>query len=249
MATQRTANPCKGVRFPPRPPFEFELDFLSGIALVSHLTRAGTMIADTQRQMMVDGQIRTNEVSEPALLEALYSVPREQYVPENAQAIAYSDKEILVAGGHALLTPMVLAKLIQALELSSGNKVLDIGGATGYGAALMTHMGAKVVRLEDAAFAQSGSDNVQFIAGDLAKGDAALAPFDAILINGAVDSVPADLLAQLGQGGRLVAVVGRGRSGKAVIYSRNGAAYSSRNLFDASAPALAAFAKPAEFVF
>jgi len=107
------------------------------------------MIAETQRQMMVDGQIRTNEVSNPALLDALYAVPRESFVPLSARSVAYVDREIEVGTGRFLLSPMVAAKLIQALDLREGDNVLDIAGGSGYSRAIMERMGAHVTMLEN----------------------------------------------------------------------------------------------------
>ena len=208
------------------------------------------MIAETQRQMMVDGQIRTNEVSNPALLDALYAVPRENFVPQTAQSVAYVDREIEVGAGRFLLSPMVASKLIQALDLRSGDKVLDIAGGSGYSRAIMRLMGAKVTMLENVPPESSIFERANDAAhGPLNEGFASGAPFDAILINGSVDFVPKSLLAQLGNGGRLVAIVGQGRSGKAVLYERNGETFSMRSLFDASAPFLREFEHVVDFAF
>lgn len=208
------------------------------------------MIADTQRQMMVDCQIRTNEVSDLALLQALYSLPREEYVPKSMQDVAYSDREIEVGQGRFLLSPMVLAKLIQALELRAGEKVLDIAGGNGYGAAVMTSMGAHVLTLESAVFeAAPGVDGAERMVGPLERGAPDKAPFNTILINGSVDIVPDTLLSQLNLGGRLVTVVGRGRSGKATLFERTGDTFAQKLLFDATAPFLKEFQKVAQFAF
>lgn len=208
--------------------------------------------------MMVDGQIRTNEVSDPALLEALYTMPRELFVPEAASAIAYSDLEISLGHGRALPTPMVAAKMIQALSLVPGEKVLDVAGGTGYSAALMASMGADVVALEDSAelanAAHANFDRLSLSAARSLKGaldgsEIQGALYEAILINGAVDDVPSALLNLLKDRGRLVVIVGHGRSAKAVQFERRANDFSSRNLFDAAAPTLVTFNKKPEFVF
>jgi len=216
------------------------------------------MNAAVQRQMMVDGQVRTNEVSGPALLEALYEVPREMFLPKELADVAYIDREAVLAGGRVLLTPMVMAKLIQALVLSPNEKVLDIAGGTGLSAAVMAKAGAKVVALEDNAdftaaakinFAALDLSNATTATGPLTGGAPEFAPFDAILINGSVDFVSRAILEQLRDHGRLVVIKGQGRSAKAMLYERSGDVYAARNLFDASAPALPDFQKAVEFVF
>ena len=207
---------------------------------------------------MVDGQIRTNEVSDPALLEALYTVPREMFVPAEFAAVAYSDLEVSLGTTRSLLTPMVVAKLIQALSLAEGESVLDVAGGTGYSAAVMAKTGARVTALEDDAalsaaarenFASLSLDMVAVRVGSLDGTGGQSKNFDAILVNGAVDSVPASILDQLKDRGRLVVIVGRGRSAKAVQFERRGDVFSSRNLFDAAAPILTAFEKKSEFAF
>lgn len=216
------------------------------------------MNAEIQRQMMVDGQIRTNEVSDPALLEALYTLPREIFVPDTSVAVAYSDLEIPLGHGRSMPTPMVCAKMIQALSLVPGEKVLDVAGGTGYSAALMARIGAIVTALEDnadlTALAQVNAQRLALTAmtartGALAEPVNSGEVYDAILVNGSVDDIPINVLNQLKDRGRLIAVVGHGRSAKAVQVERSGGVFSSRNLFDAVAPVLAAFQKKPEFVF
>ena len=216
------------------------------------------MNAEIQRQMMVDGQIRTNEVSDPALLEALYTLPRDIFVPAASAAVAYSDLEIQLGHGRALPTPMVAAKLIQALSLLPGEQVHDVAGGPGYSAALMASMGADVVALEDIAeLSAAAQANFERLSLNMARSQTGAldgsqiqgALFDAILINGSVDDVPSTLLNLLKDRGRLIVVVGHGRSAKAVQFERCAHDFSARNLFDAAAPALAAFQKKPEFVF
>eukprot|EP01037_Dinobryon_pediforme_P011910 gene11907-12002_t len=223
-----------------------------------NLKQVEIMNAEIQRQAMVDGQIRTNEVSDPALLEALYTIPREIFVPAELSAVAYSDLEIPLDSSRSLLMPMVAAKMIQALNLVAGETVLDVAGGTGYSAAVMAKAGADVTALEDSATlsAAAKSNFVKLSLGyitvktDQLDGSAGQGKaFDAILVNGAVDTIPAKLLEQLKDRGRLVAVVGRGRSAKAVQFERSGDVFSSRNLFDAAAPVLTAFEKQPEFAF
>jgi protein-L-isoaspartate(D-aspartate) O-methyltransferase len=212
------------------------------------------------RRTMVDSQVRPSDVTDLKLIAAMLDVPREQFVPAARRAIAYLDMDVPVGGegARALLKPMVLAKLIQAAGIREGDRVLDVGCATGYSAAVLARLAAAVVALEeDTALARtagetlaaSGVSNVSVVSGPLHAGFAQDAPYDVIVIEGASEVVPAALLAQLKDGGRLVAVIGSGPMGKATIYRAAGGGATGQTLFDASAPLLPGFAKPAAFVF
>lgn len=216
------------------------------------------------RQSMVDSQIRPNDVTDLRIIGAMLDVPRERFVPANRAGLAYLDDDLPVsdpaAGGtpRFLIEPMILAKLIQALDLSERERVLDVGCATGYSAALLRQLAAEVIALESdqelaAAARRTLSDlemaDVQIVSGPLTKGAAEAGPYDAILVNGSVEFVPDELLDQLKEGGRLVAVVRRGPLGRATLYLRAGGALSSRPLFDAAVPALPGFEVPRGFVF
>jgi protein-L-isoaspartate(D-aspartate) O-methyltransferase len=215
------------------------------------------------RRMMVDGQIRTNDVTDLRLLDAFGEVPRERFVAPRRQAIAYLDLDAPVdgaAGGHErrLLKPMVLAKLIHAAAVGERDRVLDVGCATGYSSAILAHVAAAVIALEeDAALAKFaaetlaaiGASNVRVVTGPLSAGWAPEAPYDVIVLNGSTEIVPQTLLGQLKDGGRLVGVVGRPPVAKAIVYRRSGTHVSAHREFDAVAPLLPGFAKPAEFVF
>jgi protein-L-isoaspartate(D-aspartate) O-methyltransferase len=214
--------------------------------------------AAAARRMMVDGQVRTADVTDPDLLAAMQAVPRELFVPPALVAQAYCDGEIGLGNGRALLRPMVLAKLVQAANVRSGDHVLDVGCGTGYSSAVLSHLGASVVALEQnveltraakAALAAAGAGRVQLVNGHLAAGWPVAAPFDVILFEGSTEIVPNALGSQLKPQGRLAAIFGSGPSGKAMIYRRIKAQLVGRPVFDAAAPILPGFAAPPTFVF
>ena len=219
---------------------------------------------DERRVRMVDGQLRTTDVNDAALLAAVLAVPREEFVPRARAELAYIDEDIEVAPARAdqpprfLMEPSPFGKLVQLADVQSGDVVLDVGCATGYSAAVLSRLAGSVVALESDAdlarqatetLARLGFDNVAVVEGPLGEGYPAEAPYDVILLGGAVDDVPETLLAQLKEGGRLVAVVGRGNAGIAHIYLRTGGQVSGRRVFNAAVRPLPGFARPPAFQF
>jgi protein-L-isoaspartate(D-aspartate) O-methyltransferase len=214
------------------------------------------------RRTMVDGQVRTADVTDLRLLAAMLDLPRERFVPAEKAALAYLDRDIPVSGADRpvrwLLKPMVLAKLIQAATIGETEQVLDVGCASGYSSAVLGRLAGGVVALEeDIALARkatenitaSGAANVKVVTGPLAAGWPAGGPYDAILLEGASEVVPQALLGQLKEGGRLVCVIGRGPAGKAMLYHALKGEFSGRPIFNAAAPLLPGFAETPEFVF
>lgn len=214
------------------------------------------------RRTMVDTQIRVNDVTDTGVVDALMAVPREDFVPQARRALAYLDDDlpVLDAGeGRAaryLLEPMVLARMLQAAAIGPQERVLDVGAATGYSSAVVARIAGSVVALEDeaelAAFARerlAPLANVTVEQGALAGGARQAGPFDVILLQGAAEVVPEALIGQLAEGGRLVAIVGRGRAAKCLVHTRLGAEVSVRPVFDAAVPALPGFERPPGFVF
>lgn len=210
------------------------------------------------RTKMVDGQIRPNDVTDHRILEAMLTVPRELFVPAAQRELAYLDRDVPLGGGRVLVQPMVVAKLLQAAEIGEDDKVLEVGGATGYGAAIAGRLAREVVALEEdgglaadaaAALEAAGTTNVSVVTGPLTAGHAAAAPYDVIVIAGSVERLPESLTGQLADGGRLVVVEGHGLSARAVLYTRSGRDVAGRVLMNAAVPLLPGFAREPEFVF
>ncbi|MET3892022.1 protein-L-isoaspartate(D-aspartate) O-methyltransferase [Bosea sp. OAE506] len=205
------------------------------------------------RRMMVDCQLRTYDVTDRSVLAAADIVPREAFLPTGLSHLAYLDQTVALPGtGRALVTPMVVARMIQVLDLQPGETVLEYGGGSGYGAALMAQMGAvatlwetdaAALELAKAAFAAAG---VAVMATTDRPQDS---QFDAVLVAGACEVTPEDLFPLLREGGRLIVVEGLGRAARVNLYQKNGGSVSGRPVFDAAAPALAEFRKKPAFVF
>jgi protein-L-isoaspartate(D-aspartate) O-methyltransferase len=213
----------------------------------------------TARRMMVDGQVRTADVTDLRLLGAMFDLPRERFCPDDKASLAYLDLDLPVSAPgqpvRRLLKPRVLAKMIHAATIADSDRVLDVGCATGYGTALLARLAGFVVGLEeDPALARQAAEavtaaNAKVVTGPLARGLAAEGPYDVILLEGAAELVPPVLFEQLKDGGRLICVLGRGPDSRAMLYRRTDGDYSGRPVFDAAAGLLPGFAKPAEFVF
>lgn len=211
------------------------------------------------RQQMVDNQVRTTDVTEHRLLDALLSVPRENFVPADKKSLAYIDADIeLSKQGRFIMDPSPLAKLLQAAEVQSNDNVLEVGAGSGYVSAVLAHLADHVTALEvdtDLAalakdnLANGGYANVSVVSGDLAAGHKASAPYDIIFVNGSVGVEPTQLFAQMADSGRMVVVIGYGRAAQALLYVKENNQVSSRKLFNLSIPVLPGFDKAAEFVF
>ena len=208
------------------------------------------------RRNMVDGQVRTADVTDLRILSAMQEAPRERFVPPQAVGLAYLDLDLPVGDGRRLLKPMILGKLLQAARIAPADRVLDAGCATGYAAALLARMAAEVVALEQdpelvqvARDALAGQPNVSVVSGPLAEGWPPGAPYDVILLEGATEVPPQALCRQLSDGGRLLCVFGDRPAARAVLYFRSGDEIGSRTIFDAAAPLLPGFARPLAFAF
>jgi len=213
-------------------------------------------MSESARFNMVEAQIRPSHVTDDRLLAAMMAVPREKFVPGSARALAYADVPVALAPGRYLLDPRSFAKLVQLAEIESTDRVLDVGGGTGYSAAVLARLAGEVVALEqDADLVRAASQllanivgKVEVVQGGLVEGVKDRAPFDVIFINGAIEQVPDTLLSQLAEGGRLVAVLKDGQS-RAWLYLKENGQVGRRPDFDADVPVLAGFKKAMGFVF
>jgi protein-L-isoaspartate(D-aspartate) O-methyltransferase len=216
------------------------------------------------RRAMVDGQVRTSDVTHLGIIAAMLDIPREAFVPEAQAAFAYLDRDVPIAEATAteparyLIKPMVLARLIQAANPASADRVLVIGAGTGYSAAVLSRLAAQVTALEEneslfhqarSVLSSLGSHNINVIHGYLADGAPDSAPYDVVLIDGGVETVPDRLCTQLSSRGRLLAIEVTGPAGKAKLLQPVNGRFSGRELFDAYAPVLPGFSVARAFVF
>jgi len=219
-------------------------------------------VLSAARQKMVDGQVRTNDVTDHRIIDAMMEIPREAFVPEGLRAISYLDRDLDVGGSGAqrryLLAPQLTGKLLQAAEITASDNVLVVGCATGYLAALAARLGAKVTAIENdqallsrgqGILAELGLANVAMKAAEPAAGDPASAPFDVIILNGGTEIAPESLFGQLAEGGRLVGVFAKSHPARAMIVTRSHGDFGNRVLFDATAPVLPGLERLPGFVF
>ncbi|MTD96062.1 protein-L-isoaspartate O-methyltransferase [Hyphomicrobium sp. xq] len=215
----------------------------------------------TQRLNMVDSQVLTSDVTDRRILRAMRELPRERFVPGPMAALAYIDEAVPISPAGSdrrwLLAPRIEAKLLQLADVGADDSVLVVGAGTGYTASILAGMARAVLALESddklavearRNLAELALTNVKVDVGILVAGCTSKAPFDAIVLPGAVSWVPDALFDQLKDGGRLVAVVTEGGIGKATLWRRLGRSVDSWGAFDATAPMLPGFAKTTEFV-
>lgn len=219
--------------------------------------------AAQQRKNMVESQVRPSDVTDRRVMRAMLDVPREAFVPAALKPIAYMDGTLVLSKAQpgrparAMLEPRAFARLLQLAEIGEKDIVLDVGCASGYSSAIIARVALSVVALEcDAELAETagktleqlGVDNVAVVTGELELGYPTEGPYDAIVVEGAVADVPAPLLDQLKDGGRLVAVLA-GTPGRATVWRRLGRHFDRREVLDAAAPILPGFEPKPAFVF
>ncbi len=209
-----------------------------------------------RRTMMVDTQVRPSDVTKFPIIDAMLAVPREVFVPANLREAAYVGENLDIGGGRILLEPRTLAKMLDALDIQRHHVVLDVGCGLGYSTAILARMSEFVIGLEDdearAEEAQSllsehGVDNAAVMTGALTDGSAKSGPYDIILVQGAVEEVPEALLEQLREGGRIACVFAESALGVVRIGHKIDGQVNWRFAFNAGAPVLPGFHKPAAF--
>jgi protein-L-isoaspartate(D-aspartate) O-methyltransferase len=217
------------------------------------MTHPESMDFGAMRAAMVASQLRTNGVTDLALLDSLGRVPREAFVPVERRAAAYIDRTVPLGGGRALNPPMTTALLLNAADIAPRDNVLIVGAATGYALALVAGTGARTTGVEsDPALAVQAIANVpdaRLVEGPLEVGAAAHAPYDAIVIDGAIEFVPEALIAQLAPDGRLTAAVSENGVTRLAVGRRGGSGFALSSFADAEAVSLPGFAHPRVFVF
>jgi protein-L-isoaspartate(D-aspartate) O-methyltransferase len=207
---------------------------------------------------MVASQVLACGVTDERILAAMQKIERERFVPVAKRPIAYAEASVEVVSRRYLMDPRNFALMLEAAEISEDDKILDVGCVTGYSTAVLAELGSRVIALEqDADLVRICAEMMQalnlanavVVQGSLADGFKGEAPYDVIFVNGGIEVTPSSLLAQLANGGRLVAVVGAPGHSKATVYLNENGRTGRRIAFDASLPMLAGFRQPAGFVF
>jgi len=211
------------------------------------------------RNNMVDSQIRPNRVVDQRVLTAMRTLPRERFLPPSAAPLAYADEDVPLGNGRFLMEPMIFARLLQAAKLRENEQVLVVGAGTGYGAAVLAACGCRVTALEEdpdllvfaGAVLPREAPGVSLVSGPLASGWPARAPYDLVLIEGAVPEVPPALAEQTRQetGRILAAIHGPGRVTQAVMAEVTPVGVSCAPLFDCATPPIPSLRKAPVFSF
>jgi protein-L-isoaspartate(D-aspartate) O-methyltransferase len=213
---------------------------------------------EEQREMMVDGQVRPSDVTKYPVIAAMRAVPRELYVPAELRTLAYMGDNLPLAPGRVLLAPRTFAMMLDRLAIGQGDLVLDIGAGYGYSAAVIARIAQAVVAVEEDAgmaaeatrlLAEEQVDNAVLAPGALTEGDPRNGPYDAIVIEGGVERVPAAILDQLRPGGRIAAPMLADGVGSVRIGYRAAGGVSWRFAFHAAAPVMPGFSAAPEFQF
>ncbi|WP_299406100.1 rRNA adenine N-6-methyltransferase family protein [uncultured Roseobacter sp.] len=212
----------------------------------------------TRRTMMVDTQVRPSDVTKFPIIDAMLTVQRENFVPAAQREAAYMGENLNLGDGRVVLEPRTLAKMLDVLDISNDELVIDVGSAMGYSSAVIAHMAEAVVAVEEdgsmaaeaqEALAEAGIDNVIQHVAPLHEGASQHGPYDVMIVQGGVQQLPASLQDQIKDGGRVACLFMEGALGEVRIGYKRGDSISWRMAFNAGAPVLPGFAKAAVFEF
>ncbi|UWQ98618.1 protein-L-isoaspartate O-methyltransferase [Rhodobacteraceae bacterium S2214] len=209
-----------------------------------------------RRTMMVDTQVRPSDVTKFPIIDAMLSVPREVYVPDQLREAAYMGEHVVLSADRVVLEPRTFAKMLEVLDVQPDHTVLDLGCGLGYSTAVLARLADFVAGVEDdedlaneaqSILSENGVDNAAVMAGDLTEGAAKSGPYDIIIAQGAVEEIPATILDQLRDGGRIAAIFAEGSLGVVRVGYKSNGIVSWRFAFNATAPTLSGFKKAAAF--
>ncbi len=205
----------------------------------------------TARRAMVDSQLRPQGVTDQALLEAMGKVEREKFVPAEVRPLAYIDRSLALGEGRFLVPPAVLGQLLTQMMPLPGERALVVGAGTGYSATVLQAMGLEVIALESAPAlaAEARGNGLTVVEGDLEAGHKAGAPYDIILIDGAVEHIPDAITAQLADGGRLGGALKDRGVTRLIVGRKAGGSFGYLSIGDAGVAALPGFNRPRTFTF
>lgn len=218
-------------------------------------TKLNEFTSAEMRSAMIDCQLRPTNVSDAGVIAAMRAIPREDFVPAALASVAYMDRPVALSAKRALNAPLVTGTMLVEANVQAGERVLLVGAGTGYVAALLAHLGADVVALEEdaelaaAAPASVTDGSIQWVEGPLTQGAADKAPYALILIDGAIEELPAAIVDQLADGGRLIAARKEGSVDRLVSGVKSGGTISLRRFADMDVAPLAGFEAPKGFVF
>ena len=229
---------------------------MTTITLDTATTGAPASAFATMRHAMVASQLRTNAVNDQRVVAAMARVPREEFLPAEVRSIAYRDTAIPLGGGRYANLPMATGRLLTEAYLTATDRVLLIGAATGYTAAVLAEIVGSVVAVESdpallatARTALAGVANVDLVEGPMQDGHAASAPYDVLIVDGAIESIPDALVAQISPGGRVVAGIAERGLTRLASGRKTDGGFALAPFVDVECVALPGFATPKPFKF
>jgi protein-L-isoaspartate(D-aspartate) O-methyltransferase len=216
------------------------------------------MAESTLNKNMIEGQIKPINGMSEELLSIFYSLDRNDFMPETVKEMSYIEKNIILENERTILKPSLIAQIALSINLKANENVLILGATTGYLSAILSHQAETVIVVEENerllsnsenAIKKNSLNNVVFIKNEIVKGYNEQSPFNAIIIEGAIQEVPNNILNQLDEGGRLFAIVQEEEICSAKLFKKNGNSISEQKLFNCKMPVLSMFMKKNSFSF